>query len=373
MNRRHLRMALRIGIALLALLVVAVALISLLPSLFMQGLVPNVNNYATVEVFYATDRKPTGSQEANEAYGFQRGDLQLGICRVSVPRDHRMGELESPSVWRLEFRENPEKHVVLLNVEPMTPGLFWNELSDQVILSEGQSAFVFVHGFNTTFRNAARRTAQIAYDLGFDGAPVMYSWPSKGKASIDGYNHDQTNIDWSVPHLKAFLEDLRTKSGAKTIHLISHSMGSRYLTSALTSIAENLEDPDLPAFNEVVLTAPDIDAATFRDVIAPAIREVAERITLYASSEDVALQLSKKFHGDYPRAGDSGPGIVAVRGIDSIDVSSVDSSLVGHGYYAENRTVITDLFLLIRHGLDPAERNLKPVHTADADYWVFRP
>jgi esterase/lipase superfamily enzyme len=36
-----------------------------------------------------------------------------------------------------------------------------------------------VHGFNVSFENALRRTAQIAYDLDFDGAPFLFSWPSR--------------------------------------------------------------------------------------------------------------------------------------------------------------------------------------------------
>ena len=33
-----------------------------------------------------------------------------------------------------------------------------------------RQAFVFLHGYNVTFEAAAYRTAQIAYDLRFDGA-----------------------------------------------------------------------------------------------------------------------------------------------------------------------------------------------------------
>ncbi len=33
-------------------------------------------------------------------------------------------------------------------------------------------AFIFVHGYNTSFDYAIYRTAQIAYDLKFDGAAV---------------------------------------------------------------------------------------------------------------------------------------------------------------------------------------------------------
>ena len=38
-------------------------------------------------------------------------------------------------------------------------------------------AVVFVHGYNTAFDYAVYRTAQIAYDLKFDGVPFLFSWP----------------------------------------------------------------------------------------------------------------------------------------------------------------------------------------------------
>ena len=52
--------------------------------------------------------------------------------------------------------------------------------------------------------------------------------------------------------------------------------------------------------------------------------KTADRVTLYASSSDEALALSKQVHG-YPRAGESGDQLVVVPGIDTIDVSAVNT------------------------------------------------
>lgn len=59
------------------------------------------------------------------------------------------------------------------------------------------------------------------------------------------------------------------------------------------------------------------------------IRAPADRVTLYASSYDIAISLSKKFH-TYPPAGESGEDIVVVKGLDTVDASSVDTSVTGH-------------------------------------------
>jgi esterase/lipase superfamily enzyme len=120
-----------------------------------------------------------------------------------------------------------------------------------------------------------------------------------------------------------------------------------------------------------VLTAPDIDARVFRQLV-PYIVPAAERITLYASSQDKALLASRRFNGE-ARAGDAGPGLVVMPGLQTIDATAVDTSLFGHSYFGENRTVLTDLFQVLR-GAPIADRasDLRPARSAIGDYWEFR-
>jgi len=309
------------------------------------------------------------SPSASISYGPDRGKLELGACEVSIPKSHDVGELESPSVLRLEFREDPRRHVVLLGVQSEPAERFFAHLRECVGRSSQKSAFVFVHGYNTTFNDAARRTAQIAYDLKFDGAPIFYSWPSQGK--LLQYAVDETNVAWSTPHLLQFLTDVAEQSGAERIHLIAHSMGNRALTSALRDLSLLHKSPK-PMFNEVVLTAPDIDADVFKNEIAPALVKTARRVTLYASSKDEALVLSKKVHG-YPRAGDSGDQLVVVPGVDTVDVSAVDTSLLGHNYYGDNSSVLADLFELLQASKPADQRQwLHAEQLGLLKYWVFQ-
>src|SRR5207244_2622133 len=89
--------------------------------------------YAVVRVFYATDRSPTGTPIPAAFYGADRGSLVYGKCDVSIPRDHRMGALEAPSVWRFEFRQDPDKHVVLLAVHAAgAKGDYYRDLKARV-------------------------------------------------------------------------------------------------------------------------------------------------------------------------------------------------------------------------------------------------
>ena len=334
------------------------------------GLKEREQPYATVRVFFATDRNLTGNTNPKEMFGANRSNLAYGTCEVSLPRDHRMGELESPSIWRLEFREDPTKHVVLLRTAIASKDAFFADVAARVRQSTTGNAFLFVHGYNVTFEDAARRTAQITYDLGFDGAPTFYSWPSRG--SVPAYTVDEQNIEWAQVNLRSFLDDFFTRSDAQNVYLIAHSMGNRALTHAVASLLT-----DKPALRgrlrEVILTAPDIDADVFKRDIAPALTAAGRPVTLYASSEDLALVASKKVHG-YARAGDSGQGLVVVPGIETVDATRVDTSFLGHSYFAEARSVLSDIFYLIRYGKRADQRfGLRPVEAQAGRYWEFKP
>jgi len=41
------------------------------------------------------------------------------------------------------------------------------------------------------------RTAKLIYDLKVQGAPILYTWPSKG--GIVGYAADEATIEWATP------------------------------------------------------------------------------------------------------------------------------------------------------------------------------
>jgi esterase/lipase superfamily enzyme len=329
----------------------------------------SLSRYTVVRVFYATDRNRNNTSTIDRLFGTKRGELSYGTCEVSIPSTHRMGELESPSIRRFEFSENPTQHIVLLAVTLMQESQYFAELATRIRSSADNKAFIFIHGYNVSFQDAARRTAQILYDLNFDGAAIFYSWPSQG--TFEGYPIDETNIEWTQAHLRRFLEDFVTRTMAQNIYLIAHSMGNRALVRAFSALLA--DKPTLRQhFREVILTAPDIDAEVFKRDIAPQIVSNPPFVTLYASSEDKALLASKKFHG-YPRAGDAGDRLVLVSGIDTIDATGVDTSFVKHSYFAEARSILGDLFSLVRDGKRPDYRfGLERVDTVAGRYWKFK-
>lgn len=319
--------------------------------------------YQVVQVMFATDRQPAEHDGRLRMFGGERGgSIAYGTCDVSVPVPpvHLKGRLESPSWWRLEFRPDRSRHVVLLDVTTLGSSNFFdlaNKRSDECLL--------FVHGYNVTFADAARRLGQITCDLQFTGLPLLYSWPSCGKPF--GYTLDEATIDWTAPHLLTFLQDLIAKTNVRKVNVVAHSMGSRIVLHALHYLAQR--PPEYISLNQIVLTAPDVDAQVFEQMV-PEFLPMATRVTLYASADDMALVLSRNFHG-FRRAGDTKEGVVIVQGMDSIDVTGADSSFLGHSYFGSVRTIISDLFYLLR-GIEAAERSdLREVLVPAGKYYRY--
>ncbi|WP_271601434.1 alpha/beta hydrolase [Bradyrhizobium sp. CCBAU 45384] len=325
----------------------------------------------TIPVFYGTDRG-RGDDTPARYFGAARGTPSFGIAEVSVPTHGRdLGELTSPSWWHLEFSANPEKHVILKSVGALGRDAFVATLKDSLAAADLHDVLIFVHGYNVTFEDAARRAGQLAVDLKFAGRTLLYSWASA--ADTRKYTVDESTIDWSRDHFEAFLQLALGEIGAAKVHVIAHSMGNRAVINTLEGVTSWQMPSGAAKLGQIVLAAPDIDRDRFVQLAAK-FKGCASRVTLYASSRDVALLASKFVHG-YPRAGEAGEALTIVDGVDTIDASLVDTSLVGlrHSYFGEKRSILNDMFSLIVQQLAPDQRfDLQAAGDAVRRYWSYR-
>jgi len=341
------------------------------------------SDWDVVPVFYGTDR----DHEANPkrlAYNADRAHrLELGRAFVTVPRIHQVPEIERPWAIRIPYfdvtiyeqAEDPKKHFTLQEIKALTKADFLRLVRARLAASNAfkNHALVFVHGYDTSFDNALYRTAQIAYDLHFDGAPFLYSWPSGG--AVTSYTYDRESAEGSEPYLRQFLDVVVKETGAKTISVIAHSMGNKPLLDVLRDMKSAA--PKGVVVSELILAAPDVDADNFTN-LAQQIRGLAKGVTLYAAANDRALLASRNFWGHY-RAGDvPAAGPLVVGGVDSIDVSaaSTDVFALNHSDYAQNNDLLTDIAKLITTGQRPPDRRfdkLKPVNAGKKEYWRYVP
>jgi esterase/lipase superfamily enzyme len=325
-------------------------------------------NATRVRVFYATDRKELRANNLEIRYGWQKsphGQIHYGECEVSIPKIHKLGKLESPSILKFEFRPDPKKHVLLAKLESFEEQEFLNRVASSIAKSDSRDAFIFIHGYNVSFEDAARRTGQIAFDLNFIGAPIFYSWPSGGR--ITRYFEDEAKIIWSTPHFEHFLSLLAHYSGAARIYVIAHSMGSRAVCDALKTLS--IDPACRFRLTHLILAAPDIDADTFRE-LSDAVKKLSRWITLYESTNDKALKASKEIHGD-PRAGEP---LLIVPGLDAVDASAIDTDFLGHSYFSDSWPLLSDIHSILSKDEPPAKRfGLVEMEHTDGKFYVFKP
>ena len=294
--------------------------------------------------------------------------MEYGRAIVSIPINHSPGNLELPNLWKLERRADPNKHFIVKSVSPLHGDAALKEMSEALQRSAGKALLIFVHGYNTSFDEAAMRTAQLVYDVKFPGVPLFFSWPSADRAT--SYFHDADAAELSEGRFEQLLEQL-SHLPPTDIYVIAHSMGNRIVTKSIRARIEKGQDTS--RLKELLLAAPDISADLFRTVIAPRLAQMqGTRTTVYASSNDLALRASSLLH-QYTRVGETSPTVFVYPRIETIDASGV--SLVnrgyGHTYIMDSAAVLNDIRLLLQRRVPAKDRGLSEVGRVPNLYWKF--
>ncbi|WP_122682227.1 alpha/beta hydrolase, partial [Pseudomonas viridiflava] len=115
---------------------------------------------------------------------------------------------------------NPDDHVLIKNGRRLDREQFNQSLA--LRLGESGASLMFIHGYNVTFEDSVKRTAQLAYDLQFKGAPLLFSWPSSGDESQ--YRADESAIERSYPAIYDFLKNHLENPSVKKVYIVAHGM-----------------------------------------------------------------------------------------------------------------------------------------------------
>ena len=327
-------------------------------------------------VYYATDRQPAKLSvkcHAGETLTTQPmygnadavpGGLLYGAFAVQLPPLSESGEL-LPYHPRPECLRADSHPVFLTGPNQQERPAFFASLREAAARYGSKQILVFIHGYDFEFDEAVLWTAELKRYVEFEGPVVVYDWASRG--DVLAYREDELAVGRSVPRLEAFLRELRTELGDARIDLLAHSIGNRMLLDALQPIAQR--HSGAPLFHNLVLAAPDVASATFVEQVTGA-SMLAQRTTLYVSSVDRALLASQRLHKDLR----AGRDLILVRGVDTVDVSPVDTSRTRHSYYIENRWVLNDIYQLLRNDAPPARRfGLVELKAGESTFWQLRP
>jgi esterase/lipase superfamily enzyme len=315
----------------------------------------------TYLVLFATDRKPVGTRAA-AAFGSDRDDgLHYGAAQVFVPESHKVGSLGSPLYKRLFAGDDRLKIRRLIELDE---DLHWRFVDETFSSSRGASPLtVLIHGYKTSFEDAVLWAAQVGNDLGMERGVSLFSWPSQGTKG--GYFADEATVEESKHHLAKYLVDYVANTEGP-INIIAHSMGCRCLVGALEIIG--LSEPEqLKRLGQIILAAADVDQGAMKKS-SPHLSQNSGRTTVYACGEDNALAMSGWMH-KFARVGLL-PPVFLYEHLDTIEVSKGEILDWGHSYVSKAKPILSDMFQLIAHSTEPAQRfSIKPVNSPQGAYW----
>lgn len=327
-----------------------------------------------LRLYYGTNRAQVPNNgKAKVQYTRERGGrIAYGEVLVSVPGNY---ERFSGKLDLVKGTYVPGKSFFIEEVTRLDDGVWMRNLQARVEKDAGRSMIVFVHGFNVSFENAARRTAQIHYDLQSPGAPVFFAWPSR--TGILKYWADEASVELSAAPLREFLDRVAKDSGAKTIHVIAHSMGSRALTRALADIGnENQHKSErhpgerVAKFSKVFLAAPDLDTEVFQQLHAAVVGKSADTITIYASNRDRTMFLSRLLH-IHPRLGQPLKQWTPIEGVDAVDATKMRTDFLGHSYYGN--TILRDIRVAVAKPTVPIQQRCTITTLLPNGYYAPKP
>lgn len=207
-------------------------------------------------------------------------------------------------------------------------------------------------------------------------------------SSLRGYRRARNVAIESGADLAKALELIVRDIDPENLWLIGNSMGGEVIVNAFSHLYQNPKFSDREfEFDNVVLTAPDVSHEEFDNQFKNEITSMARNLTVYVSSNDRALVMSRKVNRD-ARRGEStlSPDMLAEATsisalvepgddpIHLIDVTPVNRTRNFHNFSLEIPEFFDDLFLRLANEETPDSRLVYRFQTDDsANYWVLTP
>jgi esterase/lipase superfamily enzyme len=296
--------------------------------------VAEVPGATAVDIFVATSRAEDPDPRILFS-GERSRTLSFARVTVFVPPERTVGEVNRATSLPPDARRN---FVVLDPVRFPDGRAFVRAVDAEIVEAAApRPVLVFVHGFNTDLPSAIVRTAQFVHDSGFTGVPVLFSWPSRGRAL--SYVYDVNSVLQSRDALVETAQLLQT-TRAKSFDILAHSLGNLLVVEALRQISlERLVDRK-NRIDNVMLASPDVDVDLFESQL-DTLPVGRDRIYVLVASSDRALALSRRIAGGVSRAGNADPDALAALGVTVVDVSAVrDGDALQHSQFASAPEIV---------------------------------
>ena len=383
------------------------------PDLYAEGRVDPFSDNALIgrdyrpKVLFATDRTPSEDRERFAFYDNGRDNvLHLGEARIQLGANTPITWEEARRISLLKSRtdkyplkiKNIEGYGILERTVPpirtdversAVPGRqFAEAINKRLRDSRGKDVYIYVHGYKVEFENPILVAAELWHFLGYEGAFIAYSWPSTRKTLA--YWSDLDDAINSARRLRALILHIAENTDAERIHVLGYSAGTRLVARMLADLGLYgyfLDEEELhqrAKLGHVILVGSDIDRSILTGYLLDGALRVPESLTIYQSSGDSALGLSRRVFGRN-RVGERVAGDLTRPGLREfldehpelriIDVTHAEAGTAGsgHGYFRESPWVSSDILATLLYDLTPSERGLvlepnSPVWTFPGDY-----
>ena len=350
--------------------------------LFRRMTVPQQEDAGTYRHFFVTNRnQEPGDAALEERFGNNREEtLKFGSFDIRIEPSLGLGMIINPTDWF----QNEE--IRLSDITQFGQSTFVKQLGQNVEMSPGRSLLIIIHGFREGFPSALRKTAFIASVLDINTPVLVFDWPGDQGSSLRGYRNARTVAEASGAELARMIEIVLDEINPDHLSIIANSMGAQVVADAFSILYTNPELADADKeLDHVILTAPDVDHAEFNNQFKREIKALANHLTVYVSSNDRALLMSRLINraerlGESSLSMDQLPEALSILNliepddglITLVDVTPVNRTRNFHNFSLETPEFFDDLYLRLTTDDVPKSRLLYRVQTPDNSvYWVL--
>jgi esterase/lipase superfamily enzyme len=331
---------------------------------------------------YVTNRVPVEADDSLEGrYEQERqAALEFGYFDTHIEPTLGIGMLIDPTAW---FQD---QEIQIDAVSGLDRATFVERMRELVEKSPQRSLLLVVHGFRERFPSALRKTAFLGHVLDINSPLLVFDWPGDQGSSLSGYRRAREVAEASGAELAETLELIVREIQPERLWLLANSMGGQVVADAFGILHREADLADAETeIENVVLTAPDIDQDEFDARFEQEITALVDRLTVYVSSNDRALLVSRIINRGR-RLGEStaSPDQLeeAVRfaelveaesdRVTLVDVTPVNRTRNFHNFSLETPEFFDDLYLRLRNPRAPRSRLIYPVRTPEGHvYWVL--
>lgn len=340
--------------------------------------VPQLDDSGSFRFFYATNRRQADvNADVSDRFTSERiPDLSFGSFDTRIEPTLGLGMLLNASDWFLN------EEIQILDVQELQREAMLDRIGAQVQASPYKSLLIVVHGFREEFPSALRKTAFLSHVLDINTPVLVFDWPGNQGSALRGYRRARSVAQESSEELARLLKAVVNQLAPERLWLFANSMGGEVVVNAFHSLHDDPQFSDHETeIENVILTAPDVGHAEFNQHFREEITDLAANTTIYVSSNDRALLVSRLVNRSQ-RLGESNmnpdnPGQVMQtsqiaellepgdRKLTLVDVTPVNRTRNFHNFSLETPEFFNDLFLRLTRKDMPTSRELYFLETPE--------